>query len=69
MSSHPSCVRIVRCSSVSKPCMDVTIEGLETHEQAQRMRELAIQYAQGFYFARPVRAEEVVALLSASPQS
>jgi len=49
--------------------MDVTIEGLETHEQAQRMRELAIQYAQGFYFARPVRAEEVVALLSASPRS
>jgi len=49
--------------------MDVTIEGLETHEQAQRMRELAIQYAQGFYFARPVRAEEVVALLAASPRS
>jgi diguanylate cyclase (GGDEF)-like protein len=49
--------------------MDVTIEGLETHEQAQRMRDLAIQYAQGFYFARPVRAEEVGALLAASPRS
>jgi EAL domain-containing protein (putative c-di-GMP-specific phosphodiesterase class I) len=45
--------------------MNVTIEGLETQEQTERMRELSIEFAQGFYFARPVRAEEVAALLSA----
>ncbi|MCU1230015.1 MAG: hypothetical protein JWO97_2899 [Acidobacteria bacterium] len=49
--------------------MNVTIEGLETHEQTERMRELSIEFAQGFYFARPVRAEEVAALLSAKVEN
>jgi diguanylate cyclase (GGDEF)-like protein/PAS domain S-box-containing protein len=49
--------------------MNVTIEGLETHDQTTRMRDLSIEFAQGFYFARPVRAEEVAALLMASPRS
>jgi diguanylate cyclase (GGDEF)-like protein/PAS domain S-box-containing protein len=49
--------------------MNVTIEGLETHEQTERMRGLSIEFAQGFFFARPVRAEEVAALLSAVARS
>jgi EAL domain-containing protein (putative c-di-GMP-specific phosphodiesterase class I) len=34
--------------------MQVTVEGLETAEQTARMRELHVDYAQGFYFARPL---------------
>ena len=34
--------------------MQVTVEGLETAEQVERMRTLGVDYAQGFYFARPM---------------
>jgi diguanylate cyclase (GGDEF)-like protein/PAS domain S-box-containing protein len=34
--------------------MEVTVEGIETAEQAARMRELQVDYAQGFYFGKPV---------------
>jgi diguanylate cyclase (GGDEF)-like protein/PAS domain S-box-containing protein len=38
--------------------MDVTVEGLETREQVDRMRVLGIERAQGFYFSPPLPAEE-----------
>jgi EAL domain-containing protein (putative c-di-GMP-specific phosphodiesterase class I) len=44
--------------------MDVTVEGLETAEHAERMRGLDISYAQGFFFARPLAPEEAVRLLA-----
>jgi len=34
--------------------MRVTVEGLETAEQVERMRTLGVEFAQGFYFARPL---------------
>ena len=37
--------------------MEVTVEGIETAEQAARMRELQVDYAQGFYFGKPVAPE------------
>ena len=43
--------------------MTVTVEGLETAEQVDRMRGLGISYAQGFYFAPPLPPEEAAALL------
>jgi EAL domain-containing protein (putative c-di-GMP-specific phosphodiesterase class I) len=43
--------------------MEVTVEGLETQEQVDRMRELGIDRAQGFYFSRPVPPEEAVSLI------
>ncbi len=43
--------------------MDVTVEGLESADQVQRMRDLGIDYAQGFYFSPPVDAGEAVAFL------
>jgi diguanylate cyclase (GGDEF)-like protein/PAS domain S-box-containing protein len=43
--------------------MDVTVEGLETAEHMERMRDLGIPYAQGFYFARPLPPEEATAML------
>ena len=45
--------------------MNVTVEGLESAEQVERMRELGIESAQGFYFSRPVDAISAIALLSA----
>jgi len=44
--------------------MDVTVEGLETAEHVERMRELGISYAQGFYFGRPVPPEEAGTFLA-----
>jgi len=38
--------------------MQVTVEGLETTEQAARMRDLAVDFAQGFYFARPLPPDD-----------
>jgi diguanylate cyclase (GGDEF)-like protein/PAS domain S-box-containing protein len=46
--------------------MDVTVEGLESAEQVARMRELGIDYAQGFYFSPPVDAGRALAILALS---
>jgi diguanylate cyclase (GGDEF)-like protein/PAS domain S-box-containing protein len=43
--------------------MDVIVEGLETSEHADRMRDLGIVFAQGFYFARPLPPDEAARLL------
>jgi diguanylate cyclase (GGDEF)-like protein/PAS domain S-box-containing protein len=43
--------------------IQVTVEGIETAEQSTRMRGLAVDYAQGFYFARPLPPEEAGTLL------
>jgi diguanylate cyclase (GGDEF)-like protein/PAS domain S-box-containing protein len=39
--------------------MQVTVEGLETAEQVERMRTLGVDFAQGFYFAPPIAADAV----------
>jgi diguanylate cyclase (GGDEF)-like protein len=44
--------------------MDVTVEGLESADQVLRMRALGIDYAQGFYFSRPVDAASAMELLA-----
>ncbi|HEY0157002.1 MAG TPA: EAL domain-containing protein [Thermoanaerobaculia bacterium] len=49
--------------------MNVTVEGLETAEQAERMRGLGIEYAQGFYFARPLDPAGAAALMARQPVS
>jgi EAL domain-containing protein (putative c-di-GMP-specific phosphodiesterase class I) len=42
----------------------VTVEGLETAAQMERMRSLTLDYAQGFYFAAPMPPDEAAKLLS-----
>ena len=36
-------------------------EGIENAEQAERMRDLGCTYGQGFFFARPLTADDVEA--------
>jgi diguanylate cyclase (GGDEF)-like protein len=40
--------------------LDVVAEGVERREQAERAHALGCRYAQGYYFARPVPASELV---------
>ncbi len=47
--------------------VDVVAEGIETEEQLVRLRGLACDRGQGFYFARPLPPEGVRALFAASP--
>jgi EAL domain-containing protein (putative c-di-GMP-specific phosphodiesterase class I) len=44
--------------------MDVTVEGLESAGQVGRMRELGIEFAQGFFFSPPVDAETAIRILA-----
>ncbi len=44
--------------------LHVIAEGVETAEQAARLRELGCEYAQGFYFSVPVNAQEATDLLA-----
>ncbi|WP_239166684.1 putative bifunctional diguanylate cyclase/phosphodiesterase [Actinoplanes italicus] len=39
-------------------------EGVETRDQADRLHALGYRYAQGYYFARPVPAADIAALLA-----
>jgi EAL domain-containing protein (putative c-di-GMP-specific phosphodiesterase class I) len=43
--------------------MSVIAEGVETSEQAQKLRELKCGMAQGFWFSKPLSSESASALL------
>lgn len=47
----------------------VVAEGVENALQAERLRAHGVQYAQGYYFARPLPIEEFVAFLRAAPHA
>jgi diguanylate cyclase (GGDEF)-like protein/PAS domain S-box-containing protein len=44
--------------------LDVVAEGVETAEQVQELRKLDCEYAQGYYFSKPVSSEEAEALIA-----
>ena len=49
--------------------LETTGEGVETVEQADRLRDLGCDRGPGFLFARPLPAEAISAMLAKSSQS
>jgi diguanylate cyclase (GGDEF)-like protein len=49
--------------------LDVTGEGVETLQQAARLKDLGCDIAQGYYFARPLTPEAMNKLMVEGPQS
>jgi diguanylate cyclase (GGDEF)-like protein/PAS domain S-box-containing protein len=47
--------------------LDVIAEGVETVEQLTALKKLQCKYGQGYYFSRPISAEEAEALLADHP--
>jgi diguanylate cyclase (GGDEF)-like protein/PAS domain S-box-containing protein len=47
--------------------MDVVAEGVETIEQLEWLRAIGCEYAQGFYFSRPVDTSTATGLIASSP--
>ncbi len=47
--------------------LDVVAEGVETREQLVSLQGIGCEYAQGYYFARPLTRETVDALVAADP--
>lgn len=43
--------------------MKTVAEGIESKEQKELLKELGCNYGQGFYFARPMGAEEIIKIL------
>jgi EAL domain-containing protein (putative c-di-GMP-specific phosphodiesterase class I) len=46
----------------------VVAEGVETAEQAERLRSMACPHGQGFWFSEPVTSEVAASLLAAGPE-
>lgn len=49
--------------------LDVTGEGVETLQQASRLKDLGCDIAQGYYFARPLTADAMSLLIQDGPQA
>ena len=50
---------------VDKIVIFVIFEGVETKQQVEVLKKEGAQYVQGFYFSRPLRAEEFKAYCAA----
>ena len=48
--------------------MDVVAEGVEKASQMEILRELGCEYAQGYYFSKPLNSEAATALLAEQPE-
>ncbi|MBE9041489.1 EAL domain-containing protein [Oscillatoriales cyanobacterium LEGE 11467] len=48
--------------------MDAIVEGVETREQWQQLREIGCEYGQGYFFSKPLSSREATALLASKPR-
>ena len=55
------------CTLASNLGMEVVAEGVETREQLDLLRSLECEYGQGFYFSRPVPADDATAMVMEDP--
>ncbi|MFA6857674.1 MAG: EAL domain-containing protein [Treponema sp.] len=39
--------------------MEITVEGVETEHQYDRLREFGCDYIQGYFFSRPITGAEI----------
>jgi diguanylate cyclase (GGDEF)-like protein/PAS domain S-box-containing protein len=71
LGEDPSCAAVVRAVLEIGRTLDVSVvaEGVETHEQAELLREYGCELVQGFLFARPVDEGELERTLRASVQT
>ena len=46
--------------------MSVVVEGIETEEQMQVMKDMGVEYIQGFYYSRPVPEKEFLSFLASN---
>jgi EAL domain-containing protein (putative c-di-GMP-specific phosphodiesterase class I) len=42
----------------------ILVEGIETKEQLELLREVGVDYLQGFYFSKPLPKDEFLAFIS-----
>jgi EAL domain-containing protein (putative c-di-GMP-specific phosphodiesterase class I) len=66
VSHNPADMAIVRAVIMFAKALGlvVTAEGVESHDQAVRLRLLGCDKAQGYYFSRPLPAEEIVKVIT-----
>ena len=57
------------CTLANNLGMEVVAEGVETREQLEQLRSLKCEYGQGFFFSRPLDAEDATALLLNNPSN
>jgi diguanylate cyclase (GGDEF)-like protein len=66
VSHNPADMAIVRAVIMFAKALGlvVTAEGIESHDQAVRLLSLGCDKAQGYYFSRPLPAEEIVKVIT-----
>jgi diguanylate cyclase (GGDEF)-like protein len=66
MASSPESLTLVRTIITMAHAlgMEVVAEGVETSEQANQLRDLSCNYAQGYFFSKPLSVEATEALLT-----
>jgi EAL domain-containing protein (putative c-di-GMP-specific phosphodiesterase class I) len=65
MSSNPSAIAVAKAIIVMGHEIGATViaEGLESLEHVEQVAQFGCDYGQGYYFSRPVSAEETASFL------
>lgn len=66
MARSSECIELVRAIVVMAKALGIRLvaEGVETGAQLMKLRELGCDYAQGYFFGRPISAEEATKLIA-----
>ena len=47
-------------SSFRKMGFEITAEGIENQEMADKMKDIGVNYLQGYYYSKPLQCEEFI---------